>query len=56
MEGFVKVNKCPYEVSKVVPCSVSLVLTLTWSIYILLKLTPEIGTEFEKRPLHTIPL
>ena len=31
-------------------------LTLTWSIYILLKLTAEIGTEFEKHPLHTITL
>ena len=43
MEGLIlEVNS--REVSKVVSCSVSLMLTLTWGIDILFeKLTPEIG-------------
>ena len=43
MKGFIlKVNS--YEISKVVPCSVSLMFTLNWGIDILFeKLTPETG-------------
>ena len=51
MKGFIlKVNS--QEISKVVSCSVSLMLTLTWVIDIL---TVEQGDEFEKHPLHYAP-
>ena len=52
MKGVIlKVNSS--EISKVVSCSVSLMLTLTWGIDILFeKLTSEKGDEFEKYPLH----
>ena len=46
-EFILKVNS--QEISKVVSCSVSLMLTLTWVIDIL---TVEQGDEFEKHPLH----
>ena len=45
------------QVSKVESSSVSLLSTLTWGIDILFeKLTPQIGTEFKKHFLHTMPL
>ena len=45
------------EVLNVVSYSVTLMLTLAWSIDILFeKLTPETGVEFERHPLHTPPL
>ena len=56
MEGFIlEVNS--YEFSKIVSCSVSLMLTLTWGIDILFeKFTPAIGVEFEQHPLYTMPM
>ena len=52
---FLEINS--EEFSKVVSCSVSLMLSLTWGINMLFgKLTPEIGVEFEKHPLNIIPL
>ena len=44
MEGFILRLTVKKEVSKVVSCSVSLILTLNWGTDILFeKLTPEIG-------------
>ena len=53
MKRFIlKVNSS--ETSKVLPCSISFMLTLTWGIDILFeKLTPETrGWILKKRPLH----
>ena len=52
MERFIlEVNVNGLQVSKVVSCSVFLMLTLTWGIYILFeKLTPEIGGCICKTP------
>ena len=53
MEGFIhEANN--YEVSKIMSCSVSFILSLTWVIDILFeKVSPEIGFEIEIHFLHT---
>ena len=57
MKGFIILKVNSKEISKVVPCSVSLILTLTWGIDILFeKLTPETGGMNLKNTLYTMLL